>query len=305
MAHQLRLRMSERCILDAGSWEERMDEHNEPYRVITPPATTMYEQVLAYLIEETKGQKAPAKAALDFKEVAIATVAICIRWGSYFAVLSDPALPLWTVPAAVSCIGDAEMARLNIEMSAALAHWFAFIDSDNTLFRTVVKAALRLLPVPISVIDTTTHARTFRALTSFNSTKGREALWSAMKQQLGEAFIEQQKQEALRAPLRALANGVLNESWRNGPIEDIHAGTIYFPRPLTQRRISPEAEKTVLTATTARLVPIMHALYRIITNKSEETMEEKILPHAMLFTSPADWSLTEETRIIEIPDSEP
>jgi hypothetical protein len=305
MAHRLTVRISEHYNLDAGIWEERIDENQEPYRLITPPAMTMYEQVLAYLMETIQGQKAPAKATLDFEEVAIATVAICIRWGSYFAVLSDPEIPLWLVPEEASAIGDAEMARLNIEMSAALAHWLELIHTNNPLFRTLVKAAIQFLPMSIGIFDTTTHAREFRTFTFFNSKKGREELLLSMKQRLGEQFIKQRRQRVLRTPLRALANGVLNESWRNGPIEDIHAGSLYLPRPLTQRRISPDDEKTVLTKTTGHLVPIMHALYRFITHKSEETLDEKILPYAILFKSPDNWSMTEKTRIIKLPDKEP
>jgi len=261
MANLLTVRVSEQLSLDAGTWEERVDHHQKPYRLITPPASTMYEQLLAYLIETTKEQKTRPQSALDFEEVAIATVAVCIQWGSYFAVLNNSNLPLWSASKTTSCIGDSEMARLNIEMSAALTHWMSLIDVDNKLFRTLVKAAVQLLPFPDITIDPTTYNREFRLSTFFNLQQEREGLMSSMEQVLGEDFVERKRQSVLNNPhaLRALANGLLLEFWRNGPIEDIHGGTMYVrrplrhaPRPLTQRRISLDAEKTVLAETTGR-----------------------------------------------------
>ena len=52
-----------------------------------------------------------------------AAVAVCLRWGSYFAVLADPARP--DAPniddGHVSQIDDEEMARMSIEISAGVA----------------------------------------------------------------------------------------------------------------------------------------------------------------------------------------
>ncbi len=157
MANILTVRVSEQVSLEAGTWEERVDQHQKPYRLITPPGNTMYEQLLAYLIDTTKDQKTRPQPTFDFEEVAIATVAVCIQWGSYFAVLNNSELPLWSASKTASCIADSEMARLNIEMSAALTHWISLIESDNKLFRTLVKAALQLLPFPNVTIDPRTR----------------------------------------------------------------------------------------------------------------------------------------------------
>ena len=208
-----------------------MDQQQQPYRLIIPPARTMYEQLLTYLIEATKEQK--TRPQLDAEELAMATVAVCIRWGSYFAVLNNAELPLWSASTMTSCIGDSEMARLNIEMSAALTHWISLIDSDNTLFRTLAKAALQLLPFPGVAIDPGTSHRELRLSSFFNVQQEREGLLSSMKQVLGEDFVERKRQSGLHNPhaLLALANGLLLEFWRNGPIEDIHGGTMYARQP--------------------------------------------------------------------------
>jgi hypothetical protein len=314
MANLLAVRVSEQVSLEAGTWEEHVDQHQIPYRLITPPARTMYEQLLTYLLDAAKQQKIRPHSALDFEEVAMATVAVCIRWGSYFAVLNNPELPLWSASKTASCIADSEMARLNIEMSAALTHWISLIDSDNNLFRALVKAALQLLPFPSVAIDPSTSNEGFRLSTFFNLQQEREGLMSSMKQVLGDDFVERKRQSVLTHPhpLRALANGVLLEFWRNGPIEDIHGGTMYVrqplrqvSRPLTQRRISASAEKTALAEAIGRLVPMLHGLYSMVTRMSEGTLIERILPYAILFRSPDNWSMTEKTSIVELPGREP
>src|SRR5258707_14633856 len=108
--------VNEQLTIDAGYWQECVEEDRMPYRLISPPQTTMYRQALSHLEEATKDMKAPAKSRLHFGEVAIATVAVCLRWGAYFAVLANHDLPQWTaaVDPGASCIGDGGMGRINI-----------------------------------------------------------------------------------------------------------------------------------------------------------------------------------------------
>ncbi len=112
----------------------------------------MYQQVLSYLEEAARDQEVPPKSQLHFGEVAIATIAVCLRWGSYFAVLANGDLPQWTAAfdPEVSCISDGEMARINIEASAALAGWIDLVRTEQLHFRKLVKAAVQLLPFPIA-----------------------------------------------------------------------------------------------------------------------------------------------------------
>src|SRR5713226_8039592 len=150
--HPLTITVNDQCTIDAGSWQECVEEDQTPYRLISPPQTAMYRQALSYLEEATKDMKAPPKSRLHFGEVAIATVAVCLRWGSYFAVLAKGDLPQWTsaYEPEVSCVGDGEMARINIEASAALAGWIDLMRADQQRFSKLVKAAVQLLPFPIA-----------------------------------------------------------------------------------------------------------------------------------------------------------
>src|SRR5438445_8755314 len=110
--HALTITVNDRLTIDAGYWQECVKEDQTPYRLISSPQTTMYRQVLSYLEEAIKDMKAPAKSRLHFGEVAIATVAVCLRWGSHFAVLAHHDLPQWTAAfdPEISGIGDGEMA---------------------------------------------------------------------------------------------------------------------------------------------------------------------------------------------------
>jgi hypothetical protein len=231
--HFLTINLNEQCAIDAGSWQECVAEDQTLYRLISPPHTTMYRQVLSYLEETTRDEKVPPKSQLHFGEVAIATVAICLRWGSYFAVLVNRDLPQWTAAfdPEVSCIGDGEMARINIEASAALASWIDLMRADQRRFRKLVKAAVQLLPFPIAQLGGSTYYHRFRALGAINSANGRRYLMETFARDFGSQWLEREKARVLVQPTRALANGILNEHWRNGSgIEDVHAGGIAPPR---------------------------------------------------------------------------
>jgi hypothetical protein len=306
--HFLTINLNEQCAIDAGSWQECVAEGQSPSRLNSSPQTTMYRQVLSYLEETTRDEKVPPKSQLHFGEVAIATVAICLRWGSYFAVLANRDLPQWVAAydPEVSCISDGEMARINIEASAALSDWIDLMRADQRHFRKLVKAAVQLLPFPIAQLDGSTYSNRFRAFSAINSAHGRRYLMETFARDFGSQWLEREKVRVLVNPTRALANGILNEHWRNGSgIEDVHAGSVAPPRPLTQCRLT-KAQETLLMQETAELfVPTMRALYAVVSKPSEESWPEQALPYAMAFKPPMDWSLDEQTREIALPGAEP
>jgi hypothetical protein len=305
--HLLTINVNDQLTIDAGSWQACVEEDQTPYRLISPPQITMYRQVLSYLEEVAKDMKAPPKSQLHFGEVAIATVSVCLRWGSYFAVLTNRDLPQWTdaFDPEVSCVGDGEMARINIEASAALARWIDLMRADQKHFRKLVKAAVQWLPFPLSQLDGSTYYRHFRALGAFNSASGRQYLLEAFARDFGSEWFEREKARILVNPTRALANGILNEHWRNGSgIEDVHAGNVAPPRPLTRRRLTKVQETRLLQETAELFVPTLRALYHVVSKPSEETWLEQALPYAIAFKPPVGWSLDEQTREIALPGEE-
>ena len=198
------------------------------------------------------------------------------------------------------------MARINIEASAALSDWIDLMRADQPRFRKVAKAAVKLLPFPIAQLDGSTYYHRFRALVAFNSAHGRRSLMDALARDFGSEWFERQKARILLNPTRALANGILNEHWRNGSgIEDVHAGSIAPPRPLTQRRLTRAQEALLMQESAELFVPTMRALYSVVSKPSEETWPEQTLPYAIAFKPPTDWSLDEQTRAIALPGAEP
>jgi hypothetical protein len=307
--HSLTINLSDQRAIDAGYWQEEcVEEDQTPSRLVSPPQTTMYRQVLSYLEETTRDEKVPPQSQLHFGEVAIATVAICIRWGSYFAVLTNRDLPQWTAAfdPEVSCISDGEMARINIEASAALSDWIGLMRVDQHHFRKLVKAAVLLLPFPIAQLGGTTYYHRFRAFSAFNSASGRQYLLAAFVRDFGSEWLEREKERTLVNPTRTLANGILNEHWRNGSgIEDIHAGSVAAARPLAQRRLTGAQETMLMQETAELFVPTLRALYHVVSKPGEETWPEQALPYAIAFKPPVGWSLDEQTREIALPGAEP
>src|SRR5437588_8706751 len=284
--HPLTITVNDQLTIDAGYWQECVGEDQIPYRPISPPQTAMYRQALSYLEEAAKDMKAPAKSRLHFGEMAIATVAVCLRWGSYFAVLANRDLPQWVAAydPEVSCIGDGEMARINIEASAALSDWIDLMRADQQHFRKLVKATVQLLPFPIAQLDGSTYSNRFRAFSAINSVAGRRYLMEAFARDFGEGWFEREKARLMVNPTRAVANGILNEHWRNGSgIEDVHAGSLAPPRPLTQRRLTKGQETLLMQETAELFVPTMRALYHVVGKPSKEIWPEQALPYAIAF----------------------
>lgn len=75
--------------------------------------------------------------------------AVILRWGSYLAVLLDHDKPIWPEVHSprTSRISDEEMARINIEASAALAEWIDLPDGPGwTALRAAREPGRRLPP---------------------------------------------------------------------------------------------------------------------------------------------------------------
>lgn len=126
---RLEVRVNDELVLDAGACEEVSGPHG-PERLIHPPESTLFHQVLAYLKAKPDPPQRPSGSMVDREGLAAA--ALTVRWGSYLAVLVDHDKPLWseTNSAGTSRISDGEMARINIEASAALAEWIDIHRED-------------------------------------------------------------------------------------------------------------------------------------------------------------------------------
>jgi len=160
-------------------------------------------------------------------------------------------------------IGDEEMARINIEASAALAQWIELMRADDSHFRKMVKAA-QTLPMLPPLLDERTNDKLYRTISFINSAQSRQNFFAMLKEQFGDGWLEQKRADIMPNPARWLANGLINAYWRNkSGIEDIHAGE-WEARPLLQWRITPMQEYTIVQKVAEGIVPSMHAIYNVV-----------------------------------------
>ena len=61
----LTVNVNARFTVDAGSWQERVEEEQRPYRLVSPPQTTMYRQVLSYLEQTSHGSASWSEPPCD------------------------------------------------------------------------------------------------------------------------------------------------------------------------------------------------------------------------------------------------
>lgn len=115
---RLLVHANDELVLDAGRLE-RSDQGKGSEILIRPPEVTLFHQVLAYL--RTKRDPPGRLPGSVAGREGVAAAAVTLRWGSYLAVLLDRHKSVWPVARSLgrSRISDEEMARINIESSAA------------------------------------------------------------------------------------------------------------------------------------------------------------------------------------------
>lgn len=312
--HELVIHANNHLTLHAGWWQEFTEDDGTCYRMVSPPEQTLFEQVLLYL--ETIASELPKTSLTQstLSEQVRAILAVCLRWGSYFAVLADEAKPLWpmTDQQSISLIADAEMARINIETSAALDQWLDMLRSDKERYFALVQAA-KQLPLPLKRISVPPRKRErllewaffTECLRSLCSPQEREQLVASR----GEAeWVKQIRSTVLAYPTRILANGIINMCWRNGSsVENLHAGA-YAPRPLLQRRLSPQQAQLLLRETGEMLTVALEMVLGLIDEQSMDSWAERVFPFALFprrFHVPRNWSLDQKTCEVRLGDAEP
>ncbi|MCL5998048.1 MAG: hypothetical protein M1546_18655, partial [Chloroflexi bacterium] len=106
-------------------------------------------------------------------------------------------------------------------------------------------------------------------------------------------------------PTRILANTLVNACWRNGPIEDIHAGKEYA-YSLNRCRITRDEERLLTRTTLNRMKQALKVVDDLHYEQSKRSWSERVMPFATaFFIAPHNWSLQEHSREIWLPGSEP
>jgi hypothetical protein len=296
-AQPLRVRVNDELVLEAGTCRSVASPEGPQYR-IDPPAITLFHQVLGYL----RGKPDPPRrgSGTQVGREGVAAAAVAVRWGSYFAVLADRNNPLWAgVRAArTSQISDAEMARINIEASAALAEWIDLYrrERGGGLYERLVERAVRYLPMP----QHTAKPR-LGPLSPLDLT--RTATADLLVQAAPAERLARARAEAQRFPTRVLANALVNVAWRNGPVEDIHAG-LARGYPLARRRVTPAEERALMRFASDGMALAMSVCLLLATERPARPWPEQVLPYAlasMRLITPSGWTLTEASRAVCLP----
>lgn len=304
MEYTLRVQVKDVFTLDAGTLVAD-DPRAGRDVVVRPPAVPMFDQVLSWLDEYPDVSPVTRRPA----DLAKATVATCLGWGSWLALLCDPRRerPEHLVPE-ISRIHDPEMARINVEASAALEQWLEIRRVEPDRFWQLVTKAVRWLPAmpdpgfdpeetarlralaeqldvePPPLVDTTIpeHTSPYRA----------SALTRAWQAGQPEYFAERQA-EVTAHPTRVLANALINATFRNGPVESVHAGrAVDFP--LDCRRVTLDERSHLLQRTVTQMLIALPAIDAMIEERGR-SWPDKVMPFHLLsgdLVTPHGWTLT-------------
>jgi hypothetical protein len=295
---RLQVRVNDELVLDAGTCEDASGL-NGPERIVHPPTTTLFHQVLGYLREKPDPSKSPSGSMVGREGVA--ATALALRWGSYLAVLLDHDKPVWPEvdSPSTSRISDEEMARINIESSAALAEWIDIYRTDRggLTYEHLVNRAVAYLPMPRK--SSRLKVAEFGALAN----PGLASKLIEASRTSHASHFERVRADVERHPSRVLANALVNTAWRNGPAEDIHAGG-FRGYPLDKRRTAPAEERSLMAFTSERLAQGMDVCLQFGMERPHRPWTDQVLPYGlaeMMQITPARWTLTEVSREVRLP----
>lgn len=126
---------------------------------ITPPTSSLFSQLCRWL-----AQQPPVYVGVNHWVLSIGATALCLRWGSYLAVLLDESKPV--APRAgqpgVSLISDEEMRRINIEASSNLAYLLRFGKEMRPLCSGSCKMPMPGSPCPNAACPASGQPWTYR-----------------------------------------------------------------------------------------------------------------------------------------------
>lgn len=277
---KLTVKVTNDFFLDAGTIIEDMEAVH-----ILPPQPSLFRQLCTWLGEHPV-------PTIDYTDWAmgIGATALCIRWGTYLAVLTDETKPIdsQAINESTSMVSDSEMKRINIEASSNFALLLEQFDQDPIRTKELLLRAYEWLPMPQKRVKCNHDTYKpilldlLRAAHSFQS-----------------KAIEQ-AQIVVNHPYRALANMVICYIYRMGPIESCHGG-FDAAFSLTCRRFTSDQLKTVMRFSAQQMSGVLDIC---------KVINEPLIPlpawpqRAAWLTQtqfyPSTWSLTESCSIIQI-----
>ena len=290
---KLSVKVKDDIVLDAGTIKDNGEEH-----LVLPPEKSLFKQLTSWLLQ----QAAPSTGPDDWV-LGIGVTALCLRWGTYLSVLMDETKPIdeRAKDETISMISDQEIKRINIEASSNLSHFLKMMHDDEHLATNLALRAYEALPMPQKRVkpDDEVYRTIIVSMMAANSLSKYSVDFSSGG--LAPSFPDSSA-STVAHPFRSLANMIINMAYRNGPIEDTHAGVNYAYR-FTHRRFTARQAQTVIRFTSERLSGVMGGIYPFWDDNIPEvdTWPERLsgLP-LMAVGYPSDWSMTDEDSRIRI-----
>lgn len=299
MESRLTVQVNEQLTLDAGTLVA--DTPDASHGTVRPPVVPMFEQVLTFLDQ----QPAEPDRQLSDDELAQVTVTLCLRYGTWFALLSDEArLSGARLSKGTSRIDDPEMARINVEASAALARWLDLRRERPETFRQLALRALRCLPAqpgpfksrprPRGRLSGAVLPRALHYILPVMTVPDVATKLVAAAREMAPGHLADRQAQADEHPSRVLSNALINATWRNGPVEELHSGRS-ANYPLNSCRLTPRERDRLLRHTMTELKVALPAIEGMIDERGR-TWPEKVLAFNLLdefLVTPSGWTLTE------------
>ncbi len=261
---------------DYGIWEpftwNESDEERQGIALV--PREAPWRRLFAALDEHGASLSAEPVALIDEVET---IVACCWRYGSYAHVLTvGESYSRFRDDPLLSRITDSEMKRINLEFSSGVASWLRTRDDDpGTIFRRV-RAAMVLLPMPWR------SRRVCRDIVPNYSDLADRIATLLEKFGLDERRLD--------LSVRDEANRTVLWCYRNGKIEDVHAGKMSLGTEIPGMR-------RLYSADIARVC--RETMYRLEHHLTARDRCDRRTYTAFLFAqtwgSDSGWSETEET----------
>jgi hypothetical protein len=260
--------------------------------VILPPPVAMFDQLSGWLRRQTP----PDPSGFSTAMIGIGATALCLRWGTYLAVLLDEQKPLdpRVGSADISMISDPEMKRINLEFSANLARLIRMLHEDEGGCYRLLHLSYQHLAMPrfrgrqcAELLDA------FYGLTS-------PAFWNLAGADL-RARMERARPIVIQYPYRILANSMALAAWRNGPVENLHCGRISGYN-LNRRRATDQQIRELMRFTSERLAALLSRFrpWKQDAGSPVPWPENLAGIYISPYYSPSTWSLTESCSRIEL-----
>lgn len=279
---QLTVKVVDTFSLNAGQVEQKDDEC-----WILPPNVSLFDQLCEWLYQHPAPTTGYHHWALG-----IGVTALCLRWGTYLAVLLDEAKPVdpRTTDNHVSMISDEEMKRINIEASSNLARLLEKMHDDEFATYDLLLRAYEALPM--------LQRRVKRKRDTCDLIIGNILAASSLKHN-DAPWYQERLQLVMAHPYRSLANVITVLAYRNGPIEDIHAGQT-AAYSLHHRRVNLRQSRDLLRFSCEQMSDIINLSFWDPHWPQTLSWPKRLagLPAIMFY--PHDWSLTETSAIITL-----